>query len=46
MSFPCPDRVRIALKGNSREVLRIIALQPVKPSTNPPEPTAIPVPGR
>ena len=32
MSWPCPDRVRLALNGPSGEVLRLIALQPYRGS--------------
>lgn len=44
MSWPCPDRVRLALNGPSGEVLRLIALQPKKPSSRPPVGEPIPVP--
>jgi hypothetical protein len=44
MSWPCPDRVRLALKGPSGEVLRLIAIQPNKPSSRPPDGEPIPVP--
>lgn len=44
--FPCPDRVRLALNGPSGEVLRLIALQPKKPSSRPPDGEAITVPRR
>lgn len=46
MTWPNPDRVRLALNGPSGEVLRLIALQPKKPSSRPPDGEAIPVPRR
>lgn len=50
MSWPCPDRVLLALNGPSGEVLRLIAIQPYRGSGTKhlinPEPIPVPRPSR
>lgn len=48
MTWPCPDRVRLALNGPSGEVLRLIALHPYRGSAAKHliNPDPIPVPRR